>query len=240
MNKNFVFYGPANHGKSTLMGYLLINVLKIDENKYEKFLKKSLQEYNPDLFYSWFVNRQDLKITVHELNNLTGERITVEKFNRSSKTINYNYRGCDIEVNGNKLRISFFDTPGTDKYHANREKAIMNSEVGIFCIEISEVLKDTFDEKTFQKLDVWSNMKESLPIIVLTKNDLNNHLNEADYIMATKKIKSYYGVILDELSIVPTIIKATEKSAVNVMKVDKVVMPWYNGFSLFDTIKKMI
>jgi len=241
MKKNIVFYGDSNHGKSTLVGYIITILDKWKESDFSKremfFRGKFGQFYRPDLFYTWIINRDNYK-SKEIIHDLTGEKVIENVINEPGESLNNYSRTFLIDLQDSKENITFYDTPGQRSRVNIRDEALAIGDIGIFCVEIGEVLKDSFNEKHFEDFEIWTNfVPKAKPIILLTKTDkyLNKHKSEVDYNEASERIKRY-GKYNDDIIIIPVAVLVDERRSYNIFNKANET-PWYSGILLFDAIK---
>lgn len=235
MKRNVVFYGNSNQGKSTLFGYIFVEACDIGGiEKFENFFKRELPRYNPALLYTWVANK-NIFISKKSVNEWTGEPENKFVFNESGMSIDIFERGIPLEIDGKKEIFTFFDTPGQDEYHAQRDKGLEYGDIGVFCVEMGEVLKGAADGNHFRVYDVWPKISRSKPIIALTKIDIDGRTGKEDYLEACRRIRETGGYD-EETIIIPTCVMAREKRSMNVLGAAPETA-WYTGPSLIDAIK---
>lgn len=239
MSKKFVLYGEANQGKSTIIGHIISTACNLDLDKYENhFYRKFGRNYHEDLLYSWMINR-DTFISEKGINDLTGEHKTVSKFNAFAKTITTAYRSIKFKLADDEIEFCLIDTPGSDRYRNMRDKGLQGADVGIFCVEIGEVLKDSFNETYVEKQDVWpvfwhvNHGSQMFPIVVLTKMDL--HPYKEAYDEACRKFQEFSGYNNINTAIIPVTVNVARRSSMNVFP-DTRRFDWYGGPTLLDKI----
>ena len=236
MKRNVVLYGNSNQGKSTIFGYLFVELCDVGGiDKFENYFKRELPRYNPALLYTWIANK-DYFFKKTGYNEFTGEQEDKFVFNESGMSIDVFERGMPIEINGKREIFTFFDTPGQDQYHAQRDKGLEHGDIGVFCVEMGEVLKGAVDESYFRIYDIWPKISRKKPIIVLTKIDIDDNTSKEDYDKACKIIKEIGGYD-DETIIIPTCVVAKEKRSANVLDKSDLT-PWYAGPTLIEAIKE--
>ncbi len=75
-----------------------------------------------------------------------------------------------INHDGSEFEIIMIDTPGHKDYHSERETGVSIGDIGVFCIQMSEVLNDKFLELLLGYHDLWLRFHRNSKIIyVLTK-----------------------------------------------------------------------
>jgi translation elongation factor EF-1alpha len=235
MKKNIIFYGPANHGKSTMMGYLSATIKKTDMNKMERYFMSELGDgYKGKFLFTYLINKY-LWLTQRIFNNLIGDYIDKKVVTKTANSINNAFRTIPLDINSGITEFTFIDTPGQiDKSHI-RDEALHLGEIGIFCIEMGEIVNTDFNYEYLEQYEHWSIITGMKPIILLTKTDLN--LSEEDYLNASKIIKNFrdFG---DDVKIIPVAIIVSERRSFNVMDV-ATETPWYTGPTLIEAIKQV-
>ncbi|MDR2600424.1 MAG: hypothetical protein LBC73_09130 [Oscillospiraceae bacterium] len=234
MKKNIVFYGNANHGKSTLIGYIVAELNpKIDLDKMEKYFRREFGDaYNPKLLYTWLVNKDKYKAGVIP-NELTGILVPIKVINETGESINNALRSVSLEINNESMDFTFIDTPG--QHPETRDKVLQLGEVGVFCVEIGQVLDEEFSEEYFEKYEIWSKFSGEQPIVLLTKIDA--HFTEKKHNDAVEKIKLCCNY--DDPIIIPTAVLVSERRSLNVFQTSQDTF-WYEGDTVIDAIKKSV
>ena len=81
MKPTIAFFGQADFGKSTIMGYLYANSLDLDMDKHEiKLLRELGSEYKPDYLYPSIINRDIFK-------SMTVERIETRQIENANSLV---------------------------------------------------------------------------------------------------------------------------------------------------------
>jgi translation elongation factor EF-1alpha len=229
---SFVFFGPANVGKSTMIGYMQTYNLSDERffNEINKIKRKLGIHYQKDRLFSYFVD--DAKDEYSK---------NIEKSHGETKgTSKYSH----ITEMG---EIFLIDTPGGNKYEGQRFKGISLANIGIFAIEIKQLLKlqkeyskDNLNEylKTvkefFSSWYVWQKLHGTKnSIILLTKYD--SFPSEDYYNEAKKVLENIIGVNVD-VEVIPTSIDVNSEnhSDINIFK--KLEESWYKGRTLMQVI----
>lgn len=224
MSKSIVVFGMAHAGKSTCIGYMYNRTKEKEPNydfeKYINNLKLELSEYDSSRDYGYLVD---------EFNE---ERIKTRSKSGTSKKIHLK----PIELG--EARITVIDTPGSEHKSKQRQKGMYYGDIGVFCIEITQIVSEEFFTKkdlftTFMAtLILWSKFKRKT-IIALTKMDLCD-FDEQVYMKACEIIAQLCEMV-NIAAIVPISVNVKERKAHNIY--DKSVkMEWYNGDTLSDIL----
>lgn len=242
MSRKFVLYGEANQGKSTIIGHITATACDIDAEKMENyFYGKFGSAYHPDLLYSWIINK-DTTISENGFDDLNGETREISRFNAFSKTITTAYRSIKFKLADEQIEFCLIDTPGSDRYRNQRDRGLYGADVGVFCVEIGEVLKDSFNEQYIETQNVWPLFQrinpraEKYPIILLTKMDL--HPYEEAYELACQKIYDLCSYSNFNTSIIPVSVDVFGRSSVNIFPNGK-EFTWYHGPTFLDKIAQL-
>ena len=226
-NGYFVFFGPANVGKSTIIGYLLS--YEMDERKYQsevnKIKKKIGDKFQNDHLFSYFVDE-----AIDEYSKSTDQRTY-----GTSKYVHLKKYGDFVLI----------DTPGGVGTKAQRYRGISLANIGVFAIEIQQMLDFTKgkDSSTrFKKINdffsswfVWKKMHgTNNSIILLTKYDLNQNIEDFD--TAKEILASIIGDDANKVPIIPTSVDWNNRSDVNIT--DNSCISWYKGDSLVSLLRK--
>lgn len=235
MKKNVVFYGNANQGKSTLIGHIISTYHKFDLDKFEKYFKAEFgTAYNPALLYTWIINK-DYFESRSVPDDLTGMLKDVIVFRETGSTMTtVTNRNITMEIAGQTEHFTIIDTPGHDEFADERDRGLALGDIGVFCVEIGEVLKDEFNSSHFDKFEIWSKFSGRTPIILLTKTDLN--LSEKEYIRAAERVKQLgnYG---NDVLIIPVAVIVGKRCSFNVLT-RAPETPWYHGDILIEAIQR--
>lgn len=228
----FVFFGPANVGKSTMIGYILTKDWTQDKLlQQEKKLKEKIgNDYQQNRFYSYFVDDAQDEYKKN-LENQMGKTFGTSKYTHIR----------DID------KFVLIDTPGGNDYEVQRYKGLSLANTGIFAIEIKQLLdmQDTLIEGDSQRIKlireffsswyVWQKLHgANNTIILLTKYDLS--AGKENYETAISVLFEIIGDAINETTIIPTSIgfKLEERKDTNIFtKLDE---DWYNGKTLIQTI----
>lgn len=230
---NIVFFGQADAGKSTLAGYII--------SRYDKELKlsstvESMQRENRTcdtrLAFSAIINtNRDEKENSNHLN---------------SKSMHL--RKIDLPFE----RVTIIDTPGSENYRKQRERGMYYGNVGVFFMEINNVLEHKYRVDTIAPIALWSRLENKRMIFLLTKFDMVDYSEEAYYraLEEVKDICGYFG-FEDNYTVIPTAIEVDRMRNMSKEELDTVdlgenicsksiKMPWYDGKCVVDTIEAEI
>jgi translation elongation factor EF-1alpha len=234
MNSNIVFFGPADHGKSTIIGYTLADFAQKDMDKVARELKNRLgSDYKPDYLYSSLINPER-------------ESDIMSRFS--------------TRINSIKRIISFtfIDTPGHDKLLDQREQGIALGQIGVFCLAINEVLNEKYEEAIHEFTNLWfEHYKNRRLICLLTKFDLRD-FRQNDYEEASERIKKCcrqievtyrveplgayfeYNVTMSGFAaIIPVSVDFNKRRGHNILsRSDKT--SWYEGPTMIGAIKERV
>lgn len=222
MSKSVVIFGMAHSGKSTLMGFLIANQDHIDIDELEKKLSKQYGEnYDGHQVYAYIVNT--FKDEVKKTNNNSG----------STKSLHLRRLRVNDDI------VTIIDTPGVEHKDKERTKGMFYSDIGVFCIELSHVMDDSFFNNNridtiIQQLMLWTHFKKDV-IILLTKSDMVN-FNEEHYITARKNICDLCEMIDLRAKIIPISINVKTRNSHNILTLSTNKMPWYMGESFCDVL----
>ena len=294
MEPKVVFFGEANHGKSTVIGFLYAELLNINMDKVERGLKERIgTDYDPCILYSSLINSDVIqRINTEEVKEIEytpnlkegtkfikntedeqiiettcviGNRAKVitkthrKRFIKGLNSIAHHLRNIQIDDFGEPIKITVIDTPGHVGFLPGREIGMSMGDIGVFCLEIKEVLDDDFSGFAFEYPDLFSQYNEKRKLIyLLTKFDdagANSHYTEADYDKACRRIKKYckrvtvearvgLGEIItavddDIAAIIPVAVKPKERCGINLIAHNDMTS-WYKGSTLIEAIKEQV
>lgn len=230
---SYVFFGPANVGKSTIIGY--IKSFHFNEanfaNEIEKIKKKLGDNYISDRLFSYFVD---------EAKDEYNKNIE-KKYGLTKGTSKY----AHIAKVGDFYLI---DTPGGDGYESQRFKGISLANIGIFAIEIKQLLSlrednpdNSFEKyiKTVQNFFaswfIWQKLfGRNNSIILLTKYD--SYPTEEYFEEAKKMLISIIGEN-NGIPIIPTSIDVKTEIRGDINIYTKLENEWYKGETLIEAIE---
>lgn len=235
-NKNighFVFFGPANVGKSTMIGYIMsynwhVEIFNAEVNKIKERIGEN---YQTRRLYSYFVDEAKDEYTKN----------VALSFGISHGTSKYHH----IKNIGDFVLI---DTPGGNEYETQRYKGLSLAKIGIFAIEIQQLLglQEKLEKgetqgylKTvkdfFCSWYVWDKLHGAKnAIILLTKYDLRP--GKDNYEKSKKVLYSIIGKEIEDLVIIPTGISIENREDTNIFS--RLNCNWYNGKTLIEAIKE--
>ncbi len=231
---SYVFFGPANVGKSTIIGF--IKTFHLNEvsfsNEIDKIKKKLGNNYISDRLYSYFIDdaKDEYKKNIDKKHGVT------------KGTSKY----AHIAKIGDFYLI---DTPGGEGYESQRFKGISLANIGIFAIEIKQLLnlREDNPEKSFEKYIntvqnffaswyVWQKLfGNNNSIILLTKYD--SYPSEDYYEEAKKVLISIIGNDND-IPIIPTSIDVNTEVRQDINIYTRLKSNWYKGKTLMEAIEE--
>ncbi|GHT41203.1 hypothetical protein AGMMS49965_10640 [Bacteroidia bacterium] len=247
----FVFFGPANVGKSTIIGYILTqkdwtqDKLLQQENK---FKEKIGNDYQQNRFYSYFVDeaQDEYKKNAEKKRRKKEKKKRKKNGEEKVKTFGTSKYTHIKDMNDEFVLI---DTPGGNDYEIQRYKGLSLANMGIFAIEIKQLLdmQNTIPEENMQRIKlireffsswyVWQKLHGAdNTIILLTKYDLSE--GKENYETAKNVLCEIIGDAINSTTIIPTSIglKLDERKDTNIFtKLDE---NWYNGKTLMQTIEE--
>ena len=229
---HFVLFGPANVGKSTIIGYILTHKLTSSEFEKEVIRIKDIvgDNFQNKRLFSYFLDEvkdEYRKNTESQSGNTYG----------TSKYVHVKSTGDFVLI----------DTPGGSEYETQRYKGVALASVGIFAIEIRQLLnlknkRDKGDSLDYLKAIkdffcawyVWNKLHgPESTIIVVTKCDLAKLPD--DFETAKEILQDIIGDDIDKCSIIPTSIDIDKRKDFNVFtKIDE---SWYQGKTLYEEIR---
>lgn len=226
MAESIVVFGMAHCGKSTCIGYMHNKMREKDSSySFEKFvddLRNNLREYDSSRDYGYLVD-----VYKEERNKQRAKSGTSKIMHISP-----------IEIDG--FRVMILDTPGSEHKSIQRQKGMYYGDIGIFCIEINQLISDEFFTKksmfsTFMStLMLWSKFKRKT-IVALTKMDLCDYSEEA-YRTACAMIQQLCEMI-NIVAIIPISINVKERLSHNIDSIS-IKMPWYQGGTLEEALEQ--
>lgn len=232
----FVFFGPANVGKSTLVGYIQTKNWTLDAllKKEQKFKEQLGNKYRPDRYYTYFVDKNK------------------DEYTKDPNQTDRNPGGTSKELHIRDMeRFVLIDTPGDKRYKKQRHKGLSLANTGIFAVEIKQLLdlkevvfqnRDKDDSESvrdfFSSWYVWQKLHgASNTIILLTKYDLHN--GREDYETAKNVLAEIIGdEAINAATVIPTSVglKIHERKDVNIFtKLDE---GWYHGKTLLEAMEE--
>ncbi len=218
-----VFFGEADHGKSSLIGYLFSRSGDVDMDRHEAELREDLGKYyKNDYLYSSLVHPFVLDVA---------------DSNMRYRTRKYHLR--DLVIHGDyPIIITLIDTPGQlgvryKRARSNQEYGISKGKIGVFCLEITHLLDDNCSD-VFSRIKPWFAFHKNQRIIIaLTQMDRVDFGEDA-YNKAVKKIHRF--IKEDKVAaIVPVAIDFKKRQGCNIFTLGEQT-PWYTGRSLIDNI----
>lgn len=228
MAKSIVVFGMAHSGKSTCIGYMYNKTREKDPDynfeKYVDNLRRELSEYDSSRDYGYLVDE------------VIEERVRTKSKSGTSKKIHLK----PIELGD--IKITVVDTPGSEHNSMQRQKGMYYGDVGVFCIEINQLISEDFFTKkdlftTFMAtLILWSKFNRRT-IVALTKMDLCDYQEEA-YLKGCEIINQLCDMI-NVSAIIPISINVKGRKAHNIYH-ESLNMIWYQGKTLADALMEEI
>lgn len=205
---NVSVFGPVHSGKSSLMGYVRASLMtEYERNNTWLSIKRKLAAQNIDFNisdkYTYFVSTDAEDLKRNPLFDSIG----------STKKISIKNMGS-LAVDLFESDTNFIDNPGLNpqKSWKDRYRGIFMGDIGIFVIDISQVLRlRDLDEGSAEYIDLVRNQFSSLYywrsikpqqelIIVLAKCDVVRF--EIDILSAIDEIHSFYQ--FSQIPVIPT------------------------------------
>jgi len=240
---NLSFFGPSDHGKSTLIGYLFSKYKPDEFSRYQESLQRKLGNfYQLNRMYAYVSDRH-----YTEQVGIPGEK---------DQGIGTTQHVHSIEINIDGQLIHFIDNPGQYKWRKETVKGLIRGEYGVFVIDINAMKNsiEAFQLMTEQNtlnyvppevreyilpLYIALKLGMRLAFIVLSKMDLAGY-NENDFKVCSETIKSFiskhFNEIDKDIPIIPTSIIYSDKIDHNVFSKSKEVV-WHKGRTFIDLIK---
>ena len=230
---NIVFFGQADAGKSTLAGYL---VSRYDERYKLSRVIDSMKRYQINC---------DRRLTFSAIINTNRDEVESSQ-HLNSKSIHLR------RINFSFGRVTIIDTPGSENYRKQRERGMFYGNVGIFFMEINNVLDHKYMIETIAPIALWSKLENKRMIFLLTKFDMVGYSEEA-YVNALREINDICACFgLDSIyTVIPVAIEVDRIKDLRPEALDStdlgenicsksVKMSWFTGLCLVDTIKREI
>lgn len=231
---NVVFFGQADSGKSTLAGYLISRYCSdFQLSRFIGSMKRSQPNYDSRLVFS----------SIMDTNK--DELVKYSKFGTRSLHLRKIHMSFD--------NVTIIDTPGAEHFRKQRERGMYYGSIGIFFMEINNILEHKYNVETLAPIALWSKLENKRMIFLLTKFDMVNY-DEHLYREAYDKVQeicSFFG-FNGNVTVIPTAIEVDKiKFIKNDTELDKMdlgenicshseKMPWFQGCSVVDAIKAEI
>lgn len=220
-NENIVIFGPTNSGKTTLLGYCMAKNMTPDE--YDRFINKK-----KELLGSNYAEERKL---TYFLDTGADEIIDkTKKNNKRSSPPGTSMRKKFQQISINSLAFTAIDTPGTN-YHKKGFQSIPLGEIGIFVIEIQDILTlcdsvlGSYDEPSrkmesiFSSVELWIKTKGKNQLIIVISKTEGNGISDYDIERAKIFIRKEYAE-LDTVPIIPTGINVRDCKGINILDED--------------------
>lgn len=229
---NIVFFGQADAGKSTLAGYIISQYDK--DFRLSKFLE-SMKKANPEC---------DLRLAFSSIINTNKDEVG-DSQHLNSRSLHL--RKIELPFDN----VTIIDTPGSENYRKQRERGMYYGDVGIFFMEIKNILEHKYKVDTIAPIALWSKLNKRM-VFILSKFDFVDY-SEAAYIKALDELKTtcnFFG-FNGEVTVIPTAIEVNKLRELNNEQLDSAdlgenicsksdKMPWFDGLSVVDTISEEI
>src|SRR3972149_3161459 len=130
---NISVFGPPDHGKSTLAGYLFYKYMMsdFDFQKYINQLKIKLgNDYRDDRKYAYISDR-------HPSEQIGITKQMNDREEKVSKGTSQHVHGLEIDIGDNKFHL--FDNPGHWDWRKETIKGLLRGDYGIFVMNIKQL-----------------------------------------------------------------------------------------------------
>jgi len=248
MKPKIVFFGGADYGKSTIIGYLYAKSHNINMDIIEKKIIEEVgAKYKPDYLFPYLVNSHAIK------------SIKDDKYGRASSTA-HEILNFSVDVFGESIDFTLIDTPGHEKFVSELQRGMYISDIGVFCIAIDKVISEDADIADIMRLsELYSQYHPNSKLIyLLTMYDLVKY-DEGVYKEVCGKIKencryirvpsqesSLFGdlnvcnIESDIAAIIPVAVdfKSKEKGSANIFALSEKTL-WYKGETLINALQNL-
>jgi translation elongation factor EF-1alpha len=171
MKHNIVVFGPAESGKSTLIGYLTFKQTpNFDLDAFTRQLQNELdQHYDPKQRLAYIVDKARDERLPHVRPQAKGKKRV-----GTSMYLHTQYLEWD---HGETPGVTVIDTPGSEHSSRTRLRGQYWGDIGVFMVEIEKLLFSRYDPSTIDKflapLFAWQYLKgkSDTCVIVLSKCD---------------------------------------------------------------------
>lgn len=229
-----VFFGPTNHGKSSLMGYMYADA-NIDKNEMRRHIN-ALKEDNPLC----------KDISPYVFSSFVSKKVPTEdtsEYGARYNTREYNIKDFLIPNDDYSVFISLIDTPGFNFKNSggkqknrlrNQEYGISKANIAIFCININDVNRKMELSDLSEMHKMWRAFHPNRKcIIAFTQCDTVAY-SQKEYNDAIRRVIQYIPE-KEIVSFVPVAIEFDSLQGVNILNKDKKI-PWYTGKTLQEAI----
>lgn len=242
---NIVIFGPVHSGKTTLAGYIYSYYMSDTEfYQKEEEIKKALEEKN--IFYK-LSNRFTYFISLDE-----DELVKNKKDNTIGTTKRIHMKHIPHREEEALIDITYIETPGvnTEKIWKQKYEGIFVGEIGIFVIDINELVKlsnmnensqkyKTKIQDIFASLFLWCSSKDKSKVVIAISKTEKSYT--ADIRCAVDLIQSINA--FRDIRIVPIGISIQTREEYNIFsneKCSKRIQERYNTLmkELIDIIVK--
>ena len=220
--------GHVNHGKSTLVGYLLYALGEIDKREIVKIGEEAESEGHEDRKLAWVVDKVKEKPTQ-----------TVTPGDVNFRTENFNVNAIDI--------------PGHVAYVSRGIRGVVESDAGLLVISAKgkDYVKGLLRYKLKGDRYLIGQAREyafiaanlgllNKLIVVISKMDTVKYSQEKynEVKEATMDVLKEYGFNVERITFIPTSVNPFDITAENAIK-KSIKMPWYNGYTLLQAINHL-
>jgi len=243
--------GPADHGKSTLFGYLVLS--QIDATPYWKEIDRMANEtwFRPDRVYTYLFDR----FLEERRGVFEGERLTYKGTSRITTHIN-----CEIAGK----EYMFIDVPGHDKFLKATTSGVFQAQTAVLVVAATDLEKilSLFEEKELSPKTHLHDRHAGGSSNALLCPILARVYGFKNLIMVVSKMDSvdykqdYFELAMEELlprmtrysgmhagaaSLIPTSIDIPNRTDINVITPANLSsqMNWYQGPTLLDMLAKI-
>ncbi len=219
-----VFFGEADHGKSSLMGFLYAESQNVDLDSHRDELINEIGSnvYSDDFLYSSLINPV-IPDTEGGLKRFSSKRRHLRDF--------------VVDGRPDPILITMIDTPGHSHYLQHQEYGATRGKIGVFCLNIVSVLDDDFDSSIIdRRTRLWFAAHPKLKLIIaLTQFDRKEY-NEEAFSIAVAKIESCLRPEQIK-AMIPIAIDFKNRSGCNIFD-SSAKTPWYTGLPLIKAIQE--
>ena len=230
--------GLANHGKSTLLGYIAFRYLdKFESENYQQFINRLDSEgnYKPDRFFSLIFDRKKIEIE--------GTPESDKDTKGTSKVTSH------LRVSISKKQFWLVDSPGHSKYYKNAIPGIYQAWAIIYVISSSDISKivDVIESNSPDSiLTLYPVIVRTYGIrhvtIAISKMD-RLEFSDKPYLKAIETILPWFseksGLSIDKIKVIPLSIDVKSKDDINVFNKPRETMRWYKGPTLIEWINNI-
>ena len=223
--------GHVDHGKSTLVGYLLCDMGKIEKSVIERICKEAKIEGKEDCKLAWILDRDKKEREQGITQNPHVETFQTENF-----------------------YVNATDNPGHSDWIPKGIRGVVESDVGLLVIsaEGKDFIKSLERYKLEENRYFIGQAREYIfiaarlglvdqLIVAISKMDRVkfSHEKYKEVKEATSNVLSEYKFNMDRITFIPTSVDPFEITGENVTKKSE-KMPWYKGYTLLQAIDHLL